>query len=494
MSLKDKIKGKKRKNFNKEAIKKSFNKKYLKNGSYSVIISTVFVAIVLVINLIVSEIPSKYTEIDVSSNKLYSIGDDTKEMLDALDVDVSIYQVAQSESEDETIKNLLQKYEDESDHVTVEQKDPIVNPSFVSEYTSENISSNSLIVVSGDRSKVVDYSDMYETSIDYYTYSYETTGFDGEGQISSAIAYVTSDNLPVLYTLEGHGEMELSSTIKEDIEKANMEIKTLNLLTEGSVPEDADCLMILSPLTDISEDEKDAVLEYLENGGKAMIFSDYTEDSLENFDAVLANYGVERAEGIVFEENTQYYAMQTPYYIVPDVNSAEAISGFASQGYYVLAPYAQGIQRTADVRDTVTIESLLSTSEDSFSKVNLNGDTFEKVEEDIDGPFDLGVSITENVDDEKQTQIIYYSTGNILDDSVNQMVSGGNEQMVMEAFEWLCGSEETTTISIPSKSIEVSYLTLTAYDVSFWQICTIALIPGVFLVYGFVVWFRRRKA
>ena len=116
--------------------------------------------------------------------------------------------------------------------------------------------------------------------MDYNTFSYQTTGFDGEGQITSAIAYVTSENLPVLYTLEGHGEQELDSTIKEDIEKANMEIKSLNLLTEGSVPEDASCLLIDAPTTDISENEKTALIEYLENGGKAMIFSDYTGQEL----------------------------------------------------------------------------------------------------------------------------------------------------------------------------------------------------------------------
>lgn len=494
MSLKEKIKGKKSNKICKESMKKSFNKKYLKNGSYSLIMSAVFVAVILVINLIVSEIPSKYSEIDVSESKLYSIGDETKEMLNSLEKDVIIYQVAQSGSEDEKIKNLLQKYEDESEYITVEVKDPIVNPSFTSEYTSDNLSENSLIVVCGNRNKIVDYSSMYETSIDYNTYSYVTSGFDGEGQISSAVAYVTSENLPVLYTLEGHGEMELASTIKEDIEKANMEIRTLNLLTEGSVPEDADCLMINSPLSDISDDEKDALLEYLENGGKAMIFSDYSEDNLENFDELLENYGVKRAEGIVFEEDSQHYAMQTPYYLVPDVKSAKAVSDFVSQGYYVLAPYAQGIMRTEDVRDSITIESLLTTSEDSFSKINLSGNTFEKEEKDIDGPFDLGVSITENIDDDTQTQIVYYSTGNLLDSQVNQMVSGGNEQLIMESFKWLCDTDDSTTISIPSKSLEVSYLTLTAYDASFWQICTIALIPGFFLVSGFYVWFKRRKA
>ena len=156
-------------------------------------------------------------------------------------------------------------------------------------------------MVCGDRSKVVNYSSIYESSIDYNTYQSTTTGFDGEGQIDSAISYVTSEDLPVLYTLDGHGEKDLDSTLQEDIQKANIDIKSLNLITEESVPDDAACLLINAPTSDISESEKDAIIDYLENGGKAMIFSDYTEESMDNFDAVLKNYGVERTEGIVIE-------------------------------------------------------------------------------------------------------------------------------------------------------------------------------------------------
>lgn len=494
MKLKEKLKKTDFNKIDKNRQRKKINKKYLKNGSYSMIMCAIFVIIIIVINLIVGEIPSKYTELDISDQKLYSIGDQTKSMLKELDKDVCIYQVAQEGSEDETIRNLLQKYKDESDHVSVELKDPVVNPNFVSEYTSDQISSNSLIVVSGERSKVVDYNHIYESSMDYNTYSYSTTGFDGEGQITSAIAYVTSEDLPILYNLEGHGEKNLDSTIQEDIEKGNIEIKTLNLLTEGSVPEDADCLLINSPAADISEDEKTAIVDYLENGGKAMIFSDYTGENMENFDAILENYGIKRSEGIVLEGDAQHYAMQMPYYLVPNINSADAVSEAASAGYYVLAPYAQGIQKTEDIRDTVTIESLLTTSDSAYSKTNVQSSTLEKEEEDVDGPFDLGVSITESLDNNKETQIVYYSTSNILDSKVNQMVSGGNETLIMSSLNWMCSSDENTTISIPSKSLEVSYLTLTAYDSSFWKICTIGLIPGFFLAAGFVVWIKRRKA
>ena len=478
----------------KKYIKKGINKKTLKNGSYSVVLSVIFVVIIVVVNLIVDAFPSTYTELDVSDQQLFSIGDQTKDFLKELDKDVTIYQIAQSGSEDEVVSKLLKKYEEASDHIKVEKKDPVVNPKFTSEYTDEEVSSNSLIVVCGDRSKIVDYNNIYESSMDYTTYSYTTSGFDGEGQITSAISYVTSDNLPVLYTLDGHGEKSLDSTLQEDIEKANIEIKSLNLLTEESVPEDADCLMINSPSTDISEDERDAIIEYLENGGKAMIFSDYTEESMDNFDAVLENYGVERVDGIVIEGDAQHYAMQMPYYLLPDVSSAEAVSDFSSQGYFVLAPYAQGIRQLDNVRDTLTIESLLTTSDEAYSKTDLNTETLEKTDEDIDGPFDIGVSITEKVDDDKTTQIVYYSTANLMDSQINQMVAGGNEQMITESLNWMCSTDETSTISIPSKSLEVSYLTVTAYDAAYWKICVMGLIPGVFLVVGFVVWLKRRKA
>lgn len=491
--MKEKNKEKKHNKINFRDIFLNFSKKHIKNGSYSMTMTVVFIAVVIVINMIVGELPSKYTEIDVSGQKLYSIGDETKELLSELEKDVTIYQIAQSGGEDEVITSLLKKYEGESEHIKVEQKDPVVNPKFASEYTTDNLSANSLIVTCGDRSKVIDYNNMYESDIDYQTYSYQTTGFDGEGQITSAIGYVTSENLPILYTLTGHGETELGSTMKEGIEKANMEIKSLNLVSEGSVPEDADCLFIGSPSTDISSDEKDAILEYLENGGKAMIFSDYNENKMENFDEILANYGLERTEGIVFEGDSQHYAMQMPYYILPDVGSAEAVSGMSSDGYMVLAPFAQGIVQADDVRSTVVVNSLLSTSDQAYSKSDLSSGSLEKEDGDTDGPFDVGVSVTENVDD-KETKLVYYSASSLLDSQVNQMVSGGNEKLVMESLKWMVDTEETVTVSIPSKSLQVSSLMIPGCDASFWKICVMGVIPGFFLVAGFVVWFKRRRA
>ena len=462
----------------------TISKKHIKIGSYSMAMAAIFIVIVVVINMIVGAVPSK----------LYTIGDETKKVLKALDKDVTIYQIAQSGSEDDTISNLLKRYEDESKHIKVEVKDPVVNPKFASEYTTDDLSSNSLIVVCGDRNKVINYNDMYSTSVDYNTWQQTTTGFDGEGQVTSAIGYVTSEDLPILYTLSGHGEKDLDSNFKEDIQKANIDIKELNLLTEGKVPDDADCLIIVSPTSDISEEEKTEILDYLEAGGKAMIFSDYTQDDLPNFDAVLENYGVKRAEGIVFEGDNQHYGMQMPYYLVPTVNSTDASSETASAGSYVLAPYAQGIQKTDDVRDTVTINSILTTSDQAYSKTNVQSSNIEKEDGDVDGPFDLGVAITETLDDDKETQIVYYSTANLMESQVDQMVSGGNEKLLLESLSWMTSTDDSNSVSIPSKSLQSTSLTVTDYDAAFWKICTIGLIPGVFLVAGFLIWLKRRKA
>ena len=193
----------------------SIDKKSLKNGSYSMGITAIVIAVLVVINLIVGQIPEKYTQVDVSTQKLYTISDTTVKYLKDMNTDVTIYHIVQSGKEDSVLEKMLTRYEEESKHIKVEKKDPVLYPNFTSQYTSDDVADNSLIVVAGEKSKVISYSDLYETEMDYTTYQTNTTGFDGEGQIDSAISYVTSENLPVIYTLEGHEELELNSSLTD---------------------------------------------------------------------------------------------------------------------------------------------------------------------------------------------------------------------------------------------------------------------------------------
>lgn len=470
------------------------NKKLLKHGTYSMAVTAVVIAIVVVLNLVVQEIPSKYREIDLSSQKLYTIGEQTEKILKNLKKDVTLYYIAQDGTESSDIKNLLEKYEEGSKHITVEQKDPAVSPKFASQYTSDNISNNSIIVVCGDKSKVVDYSSMYETSINYQTYSQEVTGFDGEGQLTSAINYVVSDNMPVLYNLEGHDESSMSETMKETIEKANIEIKFLNLLSEEAVPDDAECLFIFAPATDLTKEEADKIISYLENGGKALIVSNYTDEDMPNFESVLENYGVQPVDGIVLEGNTDNYVSQNPYYLLPNIESGEITSELSSQSRYVLVPLAQGIKKADNIRDTLNISSILTTSDSAYSKTNLKDmDTMEKEDGDIDGPFDLAVSITEKVGDDKETQIAYFASASIFNDSINSMVSGTNYELLSASLAWMCSTDDSNQISIPSKSYDTTTLTVPTADINFWSIFVTGVLPVCTLLIGFGIWMKRRK-
>lgn len=470
------------------------NKKLLKHGTYSMAVTAVVIAIVVVLNLVVQEIPSKYREIDLSSQKLYTIGEQTEKILKNLKKDVTLYYIAQDGTESSDIKNLLEKYEEGSKHITVEQKDPAVFPKFASQYTSDNISNNSIIVVCGDKSKVVDYSSMYETSINYQTYSQEVTGFDGEGQLTSAINYVVSDNMPVLYNLEGHDESSMSETMKETIEKANIEIKSLNLLSEEAVPDDAECLFIFAPETDLTKEEADKIISYLENGGTALIVSNYTDEDMSNFESVLENYGVQPVDGIVLEGNTDNYVSQNPYYLLPNIESGEITSELSSQSRYVLVPLAQGIKKADNIRDTLNISSILTTSDSAYSKTNLKDmDTMEKEDGDIDGPFDLAVSITEKVGDDKETQIAYFASASIFNDSINSMVSGTNYELLSASLAWMCSTDDSNQISIPSKSYDTTTLTVPTADINFWSIFVTGVLPVCILLIGFGIWMKRRK-
>ena len=469
------------------------NKKILKNGSYSMAYTLILIAVVVVINLIVAEIPEKYTQIDVSSQKLYTISDDTLEFLDELDQDITIYHMVQSGQEDDILQKMLTRYEEASKHIKVDAKDPVLYPNFASQYTDAQLADNSLIVVNGNKSKVVDYNSLYEVNYDYYTGSSSTTGFDGEGQIDSAIAYVTSDDIPVIYTLEGHSEMKVNSDLQNSMEKANYQIESLNLLTVDGVPEDAGCLLIASPQNDLSEDEAKKVISYLENGGKAMIFTDYINLEMPNLKSVLENYGVTYEHGVVLEGDSRHYIMQVPYYLVPTINSTEITSEMVSDNRYVLMPVAQSVKILDEYRDSLTIEPILTTSENAYIKADVeNMTTFEKEDGDQEGQFHLGVCISEQINDETSTQIAYYSSGSLIDSGTDQQVSGGNSELVMATLGWMC-ENETPVISVAGKNLTMDYLTVPEYDASYWSAITCGVIPVTFLLIGSVIWFKRRK-
>ena len=87
------------------------NRQATKGGSYSLAVTAVVLAILVVVNIFVSALPTHLTRYDISSSQLYSITSNTKAVVNALQEDVTIYWIVQSDKEDEIIQNLLGKYE-----------------------------------------------------------------------------------------------------------------------------------------------------------------------------------------------------------------------------------------------------------------------------------------------------------------------------------------------------------------------------------------------
>ena len=463
---------------------KPVSKVALKGGSYTITMSAIVLAILVVVNVLFSKLPSTLTKYDISASQLYSITSGTKVVVNGLDKDVTIYWVVQADKEDSVIENLLNKYESLSSHISVVKKNPDTYPTFTSSYTSEDVANNSLIVECGDKYRYIAYSDIYLTDADYTTYSYNYS-FDGEGALTSAISYVTSDETPKIYYLEGHGESELPSEFSKQIKKKNIETESLSLLNIDEIPSDASALMIYAPTSDISDEEAEMLISYLDNGGKLFVSAGPTsEGTLTNLYSVLSNYGVEANEGIVIESDRNYYTFSQPYMLLPTLNSNDITTPLIDENYYVIFPLAEGL--TVSTSSSAT--SLLSSSSTSFSKVDgYNLTTYEKEDDDIDGSFALAVSVNTNNDGE----LIWFSSSYFLEDIYNSYSSGANINLGINAISELINQEDS--ISISSKSLNYNYLTISSSEASNLKKWMIGIVPSVFVLYGIIAVIDRRK-
>lgn len=463
------------------------NRIAFKGGSYSLAITAIVLAILIAVNMLLSALPSTATKYDISSTKLYSITSNTKAVVNALEDDVTIYWIVQSGEEDEIIENLLNKYDSLSDHIEIVKKNPDIYPTFAEQYTTEAVMNNSLVVECGERNRYIGYDDIYLAQADMTSASYDVS-FDGEGAITSAIDYVVNAELPQLYVLEGHGEAELSEVFSNQLEKENIELTTFSLLTEGAVPEEADCVLIYAPASDISAEEKELLESYVTDGGKMMVMAGPTEEgTMENLYSLLAAYGVEASEGIVVDLDGGHYAFGAPYILMPDIAESDITAPLIEERYYAIMPIAQGLKVAQDSTGTAEVTQLLTTSDASFSKVDGYAlSSYDKEEGDIDGPFAVAVSVECSNDG----QLVWFSSSDFLTDEFNAYSSGGNLDLTMNALSSMMGESEA--VAIRSKSLNYNYLTIDDATSDILQIVMIGVFPCLYLGVGIGIILKRR--
>ena len=230
----------------------SQNGRVFRSGLLSTAMLAAVLVLAVLLNLLVRAIPAKYTEFDLSEAKMYTLSDSTKALVEGLEKDVHIYYLCETGSEDTIITKLLDHYAAESGHLSWEQKDPTLYPTFAAKYGAENVSTGSLIVTCGENSTVLDAADLYEYDYtDYYTTGSASVTFGGEKQITSAIYKLTAAGQSHAYYTTNHGEQTLTDSLTDALDAQNIDAQPLDLLT-GTIPEDCDLLIIDDLGTELS--------------------------------------------------------------------------------------------------------------------------------------------------------------------------------------------------------------------------------------------------
>lgn len=220
---------------------------------------------------------------DVTSEGIFSLADQSKKVVDALeeDIQITVFYPGQQEGQAfrQQLKRGLQFYQDRSSKIKTRFVDPYTDVALATEYLSRG---------DGAQAVFVDYNDK-RLRIDR---PYQ------EAQITTALIKATRTVSRKVYFLQGHGEKRLEdssakglSSFKQALVDSSYDLMDLNLLQDGKLPEDADLIVIISPQSQLQSAEVELLNQHLNKGKHLFMALDPGVD--HNMQAVLKTVGLE---------------------------------------------------------------------------------------------------------------------------------------------------------------------------------------------------------
>lgn len=465
------------------------NNRIFKTGMFYLLLILLSLTVAILANLVMDALPAKLTQHNMNAAGVLEISEETDAFLDSLSQDATIYWIVQGGREDNYIQRLLDRFEDGSSCITVEKIDPVQQPRFASQYTNQTVTQNSLIVVSGTKSRYIGYSDIYlqeETA----SGAVSAATFQGEGLLLSALHYTTSAQDIKLYTLTGHGETALPAGILDTLKAQNYQLEDLDLMASGGVPADCACLIVNGVTTDLPTAEAQLLAEYLNAGGNLLLFTTWLDDTTVNWNTIVDAYGMNVQPAIIVEGQTDSHVSGYPYYILPSIAQHAITQGLSQTGLRVLTPLSQALTIREDLPEGLSVQPLLKTSTAAYGKTaGFAMQTTEREDSDLRGAFLLG-AVSARQTGTALSNLIWFPSGYILDDTIDTTVSGGNTQLLIGAIQYLTGSAGSVTI--PGKSLGGGKLLVNTTEKAILSIVMIALLP-VGIVAAGIVTVRRRK-
>ena len=513
----------------------NFNKKAFRAGSFSIIVSVIALAIVIALNLLVAQLPESILRPDSTPTHLMTIGDETKDILKRLEVDIEITHYVDSSDGSASadtgyISGILERYAEASSHITVKTVD-LINSNVMDETAGENTVKITSVNSDGSerRSKSVaademfmcemsGYEGQYMTRSEYQQmYSYyaaygqtlpsATEYFFAENEITGAIDYVMQETLPIVYCLTGHGETEIGDDgFGKIATDENVELKSLALQSgeSVSVPEDAKCILINIPTADISAEEADALKAYIQGGGTVMLstfVASYSAESMPNLAGLCKYMGLTAIEEQIIEGDDSHYYNYINY-LLADITGNGITSELDSTNYYFYMPYGHAIttadmstgeEETEDGEENnapvVETYALLNTSDKAYVFRDEDGDG----EPDEDAPrsqYTLAYqSVLMSDTGEAQGELIWFASPGAFDASY---ASGtGNAALFTKVLTKTC--EKSTGVSLIGKEIKSSTVTVTESQMHTFVFVACGIIPVAIIAIGIVVWALRRR-
>ena len=468
-----------------DKIKKLFQSNDSKRGSYTLAMTSIVIAIVIVFNMIVNLIPENKRQFDISSTNIYEISSKSKKIINNVDHDVTFYVLAEKSNTDKRIKTFINKYASLSDKIHIKWIDPVLHPSALTKYGTEE---NNIVISckKTNRTTTVSFDDILVSSASYYSTSSSASSFDGDGQLTSALNYVTSNKEYKAYYTSGHGESSLSSEVTSLLTKSRISTSDLLLMTATSIPDDCDLLIIDGATSDFTKDEVKLLSSYLKKGGKVVTLLAQTNKSMKNLYGLLKDYGLTVQSGYIADTERSYQGNY--YYLIPNLSvSGDMASGISSNS--VMMINSKGMTQSTPVRDSISTDAFMTTSSNGYAVTE---------KKQTQGTYVLGATSTESVKVKnskgkkvtKGSRLTVYGSNMLIDEQITSSFSS-LENLTLFTNSVTASLDNADNVSISPKSLEVSYNTI-AHPGPF-SILVIFVIPVGLIVGGFIVWFRRRR-
>lgn len=428
--------------------------------------------------------------VDLTAGGLYSLEDTTVEYLESLEDHIVVTYITGENEEEKVFSDIMEGFTDVCDNI---EYVVALEGDSLALVKNKNISSqfgSGFLVTDEDTGleKFIDIGEMIISTLDYSTLSYKITGVDLEGRMLSALSYVQGTSRPVVKLLTGHGEEELASGFVTILDREGIDHENVSLSTSGTL-EGCDALVIYAPISDISEEEYNTILEYLLDGGKIMIFADPSAGSLPNIESLMRHYGIDIDTSEIVQENDgEHYLSGNNLELLPDLCDG-ALSSDIRKGSMIVCPYASPLYIRSNISDKLTVTPILATSEDSVA-LRYDQDTDSEVKT-ADGPFYLGIKSQETYDD-GYSEMIVYSGAYIVSDMFLWNGPYANERLAVASIRELTPYQ--SPVLAPVKNVENSILAVTSQESTLIGVLYIGLFPAAILILGGLNLIRKRNS